>query len=73
MNDKRIWPELDQVAGFERVGNGRQPRADEFEKGMHAWQDGRGVTDPNERGRVERNLPTLRAYIWPRIAWNARL
>ena len=47
--------------------------ADEFEKGMHAWQDGRGVTDPNERGRVERNLPTLRAYIWPRIAWNARL
>jgi hypothetical protein len=47
--------------------------ADGFEEGMHEWQDSRNVTDPNERGRVERNLGMLRQYIWPRVAWNARL
>lgn len=44
-----------------------------FEQGMYAWQDGRGITDVEARGRVQRNLPTLRSYLWPRIAWDARL
>lgn len=44
-----------------------------FEAGMHDWQDSRGVTDPTERGRVQRNLPFLRASIWPQIPYDAEL
>ena len=47
--------------------------AQAFEAGMIAWQDRRGVTDPGERGRVQRNLPTLRQGIWPRVRYDARL
>ena len=42
-----------------------------FERGMQNWQDSRGQTDPNERGRVQRNLPVLRAQIWPKVAFDA--
>jgi hypothetical protein len=42
-----------------------------FERGMNNWQDQRGQTDPNERGRVQRNLPVLRAEIWPKVAFTA--
>jgi len=44
-----------------------------FEQGMQAWQRGRGVTDPNELGRVQRNLPKLRAEVWPAIPYDTAL
>ena len=44
-----------------------------FEEGMHDWQDSRGITDPTQRGRVQRNLPALRASIWPQIPYRAEL
>ncbi len=47
--------------------------AQAFEAGMLAWHDRRGVTDPGQRGRVQRNLPALRAAIWPRVRWDVRL
>jgi hypothetical protein len=47
--------------------------AQAFEAGMHAWQNRRGTTDPNERGRVQRNLPVLRQAIWPRIKYDTLL
>jgi hypothetical protein len=53
----RSWEDLAQV----------------FEAGMQNWQRSRGVTDPNELGRVQRHLPALRAQIWPRVAWGTRL
>lgn len=47
--------------------------ASAFEQGMNQWQRGRGVSDPNELGRVQRHLPKLRQQIWPGIAWGARI
>ena len=44
-----------------------------FEVGMHAWQGRSGITDPNETGRVKKNLPRLRAEVWPQAPWNAPL
>jgi hypothetical protein len=44
-----------------------------FEAGMHAWQRQSGTTDPNELGRVQRNLPILRQKIWPGVAWGSPL
>ncbi len=44
-----------------------------FEVGMHSWQQRSGVTDPNETGRVKRNLPRLRAEVWPTAPWGAEL
>ena len=44
-----------------------------FERGMHDWQKGRGVTDPKALGRVQRNLPALRAEIWPAVDFKAKL
>ena len=44
-----------------------------FEAGMRSWQQSRGVTDPQETGRVQRNLPKLRAEIWPAAAYDATL
>jgi hypothetical protein len=44
-----------------------------FEAGMHAWQDGSDQKDPKARARVQRNLPKLRAEIWPTIDFKAKL
>ncbi len=44
-----------------------------FEEGMLAWHDQRGVTDEQQRGRVQRNLGTLRAYTWKTIDWSASI
>lgn len=44
-----------------------------FEAGMRAWQQSRNVTDPQETGRVQRNLPKLRADIWPAVAYDTKL
>jgi hypothetical protein len=38
-----------------------------FERGMHDWQDQRR----HERARVQRNLPVLRADVWPKVAFTA--
>ncbi|MCA9706154.1 MAG: DUF1266 domain-containing protein [Myxococcales bacterium] len=47
--------------------------ARDFEAGMHAWQDQRGVTDPQQRGRVQRNLPYLQGTAWKQAAFLAPL
>lgn len=44
-----------------------------FEEGMLAWHDSRGVTSAAERGRVARNLPHLRAAIWPTVGFTTPL
>ncbi len=62
-----IGNELQQIYGsWEEL-------AREFEAGMQAWQRSRGTTDPNELGRVQRNLPKLRSEIWPTIAYKTPL
>lgn len=47
--------------------------AREFELGMHGWQRSRGVSDPQQTGRVQKNLPKLRQEIWPSVAYEVRL
>lgn len=44
-----------------------------FEAGMHAWYRGNGVTNEKQLARVQRNLPKLRAEIWPTIAFETAL
>jgi len=74
MTNPECWAEVRSIAKTLREAYGSwEELATGFEQGMHAWQDSRNVMDPNERGRVQRNLPTLRAYLWPRAAWGARL
>lgn len=41
-----------------------------FEQGMNAWQRSRGVTNADELGRVQKNLPVLRQQIWPQVPYN---
>jgi hypothetical protein len=61
-----IGNELQQeFAGWEAL-------AQAFEAGMHAWQRSSGMADAErvtEVGRVQRNLPKLRAQIWPAITY----
>jgi hypothetical protein len=40
---------------------------------MQAWQRGRGIDDPEQLGRVQRNLPALQSQVWPQIPYNTRL
>jgi hypothetical protein len=47
--------------------------AQAFEAGMQAWQRSRGVTDSAQLGKVQHNLPKLRAEIWPGIAYGTVL
>jgi hypothetical protein len=47
--------------------------ASQFEMGMRQWHQRMGQTDPKETERVQRNLPALRAQIWPRVAFQAKL
>lgn len=44
-----------------------------FEAGMNAWQTSRGITDPEQRGRVQKNLPKLEREIWPKIKYDTSL
>jgi Protein of unknown function (DUF1266) len=55
-----------KYAGWEEL-------AKAFEAGMHAWQKSSGVTDPKPLGRVQRNLPVLRAEIWPACDFKSAL
>ena len=52
---------------------GWEELAHAFERGMHAWQTSRGIDDPTELGRVQRNLPKLRAEVWPHVSFDAPL
>jgi hypothetical protein len=47
--------------------------AQAFEAGMHAWHRSRGVTDAQQLGRVQQNLPALRQTIWPGVRFDATL
>lgn len=47
--------------------------AQAFEAGMRAWQQRQGITDPQETGRVQRNLPALRQQIWPAVDFKTTL
>ncbi len=53
----RTWEELAQA----------------FEAGMLSWHQQRGVSDPQQTGRVQKNLPALRQQIWPQIPYDAAL
>ncbi len=44
-----------------------------FEAGMNEWQHSRGITDENELGRVQRNLPALRSQVWSSIDYDTTL
>ncbi len=47
--------------------------AQAFEAGMRAWQQRQGITDLQETGRVQRNLPALRQQIWPTVDFKTTL
>lgn len=72
LDEDDCWEKIRQVAlvlqqhykSWEELGAA-------FERGMHAWQDSRRQNDPNERGRVQRNLPALRAEVWPKVDFSA--
>jgi hypothetical protein len=68
------WTESGRICRtLQSTNGGWEQLAQSFEAGMRAWQSGRGVTDPQETGRVQRNLPRLRAEIWPAAPWQAKL
>jgi hypothetical protein len=70
----QCWTEAAKI-GAELQGRYRswEELAQAFEAGMQAWQRSRGVTDPNELGRVQRTRPALRGQIWPRARYDAQL
>lgn len=71
----------DQVKTYQaKIGNALQRRygsweqlAQDFEAGMRAWHQRMGQTNPQETERVQRNLPKLRAQIWPKVPFTATL
>jgi hypothetical protein len=54
---------------LQRLHRGWEELAQAFEAGMLAWHQRRGVTDPEQTGRVQKNLPKLRQEIWPGVPW----
>lgn len=74
IDDDACWTEAGKIAvGLQKRYQSWDELAAGFEAGMNAWQRGRGVTDANELGRVQRNLPTLTKSIWPKVRYEARL
>ncbi len=74
IDDEQCWTEAGAIATeLQRLYSGWEQLAYAFEVGMRAWQEGRGITDPAEVGRVQRSLPLLRQQIWPRIPYSAQL
>jgi hypothetical protein len=74
ITDDECWDAVRRIATSLR-GTYRswEELARAFETGMLEWHDRRGVTDEQQRGRVQRNLPTLRQYTWPNIPWDAAI
>lgn len=74
IDDDQCWTESAKI-GRELQSRYRswEELAQAFEQGMRSWQQGRGVDDPQQTGRVQRNLPALRQQIWPAIAYTTTL
>jgi hypothetical protein len=74
VDDDQCWTEAGKI-GVELQSKYRtwEELAQAFEAGMQSWQRQRGVSDPQQTGRVQKNLPELRQQIWPRIAYDAAL
>jgi hypothetical protein len=70
----QCWTEAAKIGSeLQRQFQSWDQLAQAFEAGMQSWQRSRGVSDPQELGRVQRNLPALRGQIWPKIPFGARL
>lgn len=74
IDDDACWTEAGKIAvALQRAYRSWDELAQQFEAGMLAWHQRRGVTAPDELGRVQRHLPALRQSIWPQIAFDAAL
>lgn len=74
IDDDQCWTEAGKIAvDLQRKYRGWDELAGQFEAGMLAWHRRRNVTDPDELGRVQRNLPALRQSVWPQIRFDAAL
>lgn len=72
--DHECWHTVGSIAEALRERYDSWPAlAADFEAGMHRWQDGRGIRDPQQRDRVQRNLPYLQRSAWPQAAFDAPL
>jgi len=74
VREDECWRAVSSIADALRQRFDSWPAlASDFEAGMLQWQDQRGVTDPQQRQRVQRNLAYLRQTAWPRAAFRAPL
>lgn len=73
VDDDQCWTEACKIAvDLQRRYRTWDELAAQFEAGMLAWHQRRGVTAPDELGRVQRNLPNVRA-LWPQVRFDATL
>jgi hypothetical protein len=74
LDDEDCWKYITELGRtLQKLYPNWEALAQAFEAGMNAWQNRRGVSDPMELGRVQRNLPALRSSIWPRAAYDTSL
>lgn len=74
IDDEQCWREAAIICiELQKLHKSWEELAQAFEHGMQTWQHSRGMTDPQQTGRVQRNLPTLRQQIWPQIPYDASL
>ncbi|MFO0661420.1 MAG: DUF1266 domain-containing protein [Polyangiaceae bacterium] len=74
IDDDQCWGEASTIGlELQRLYRSWEDLARAFEAGMNEWQHRRGVSDPQQTGRVQRNLPTLRQLIWPQVAYDTSL
>lgn len=74
LDDEDCWAQIAEVGTMlQKQYPSWEALAQAFEAGMNAWQRRRGVTDPGELGRVQRNLPRLRSEIWPNVEYHSPL
>lgn len=72
IDDDACWTEAGKIGrSLRRRYQSWDELATGFEQGMNAWQRRSGVTDPNQLGRVQKNLPALRKDIWPQVRYDA--
>jgi hypothetical protein len=70
----QCWTESGAIATeLQRDHKSWEELAAAFEQGMQDWQRSRGITDPAQLGRVQRNLPALRERFWPAVRFDAKL
>jgi hypothetical protein len=74
IDDEDCWKEIAKIGiVLQKTYPSWEALAQAFEAGMNAWHQRRGVTDPKELGRVQRNLAALRGQIWPSVAYSRSL